>query len=127
MDKIIYNWRQLYCKTRDAVLNAPLTQEQITTFREQLTPLQPITASGLTQRLAQAYQSLIQANLTYASHQLFFVLNLNHDRTTLTLPISPKQLLEWSNTHSELRSLFTRNPFIYNGLSIDETAAAALL
>lgn len=127
MEETVSNLRSLYAETRDAIIKAPLSAAQITAFKKQLA-LQPLTGiSGLDKKLANAYSDLIIANLTYTAHQLYFVLNLNHDHTTITLPISPHQLQDWLKTHAAEYTLFTRNPFLYNGLSIDETAAAALL
>ncbi|MTV81808.1 hypothetical protein [Secundilactobacillus folii] len=127
MDNTVTKLRDLYTTTRNAIIDQPLSSKQTTAFRQQLTDLNSQQLTGLPGKLANAYTSLITANLTYTSHQLYFVLNLNHDHTTITLPISHQQLLEWSNTHSSNYQLFTRNPFMYNGLSIDETAALALL
>ncbi|MCH5462007.1 hypothetical protein HC026_08320 [Lactobacillus sp. LC28-10] len=127
MEETLANYRQLYVATRDAILLSPLSDEQRSNFRKQLNELNSSSLSGLTQKMSQAYSDLIRANLTYASHQLFFVLNINHDHSTIPLPISMEQLTNWQKTHAPEYTLFTRNPFLYNGLSIDETAASAIL
>ncbi len=127
MNEQVAKYRQLYDATRDAILTDPLSKSQISAFQTQLNELKPVALSGLNQKLAQAYLDLISENLTYASHQLLFVLNLNHDHSTIPLPISVDQLRSWQKTHAAEYSLFTRNPFLYNGLSVDETAASALL
>ena len=127
MEEKVVKFRQLYAATRDAILAGPLSKQQLSAFTSQLNELKQIPLSGLTKKLGQAYLDLVSENLTYASHQLFFVLNLNHDHSTIPLPISPDQLQAWKKTNAAEYTLFTRNPFLYNGLSLDETAAAALL
>ncbi|MFC6253969.1 hypothetical protein ACFP1H_05165 [Secundilactobacillus hailunensis] len=127
MEEKVTKYRQLYIATRDAILMAPLTATQLTTFKTQLTALNLVSLNGLAQKLGQAYLDLVSANLTYASHQLIFVLNLNHDHSTIPLPISVEQLRVWEKAQAPEYALFTRNPFLYNGLSIDEIAAKALL
>lgn len=127
MNEQVAKYRQLYIATRDAILTDPLSQPQISAFQTQLNELKPTSLSGLDKKLGQAYLDLVSENLTYASHRLLFVLNLNHDHSTIPLPISIDQLRSWQKTHAAEYALFTRNPFLYNGLSIDETAALALL
>lgn len=127
MEEKLKKYRQLYIATREAILVSPLSEAQRLDFNNQLTELKTLSLGGLAQKISQAYLDLITANLTYASHQLFFVLNLNHDHSTITLPISMDQLASWQKTHAPEYLLFTHNPFLYNGLSIDETAATALL
>lgn len=127
MNEQVAKYRQLYIATRDAILTGPLSQPQISAFQTQLNELKPASLSGLDKKLGQAYLDLVSENLIYASHRLLFVLNLNHDHSTIPLPISIDQLRSWQKTHAAEYFLFTRNPFLYNGLSIDETAALALL
>lgn len=125
-DKIV-KFRQLYIVTRDAFLVAPLSDAQRSAFETRLNELKQISLDGLAKKIGQAYLDLVSANLTYSSQQLIFVLNLNHDHSTIPLPISINQLHSWRKTHAPEYLLFTRNPFLYNGLSIDEVAASALL
>lgn len=127
MEEKVAKFRQLYIATRDAVLVSPLSNAQLTAFETQLNELKKIALSGLAKKIGQAYLDLVAANLTYSTHQLFFVLNLNHDHSTIPLPISVSQLRSWKKTHVPEYPLFTHNPFLYNGLSIDEVAASALL
>lgn len=127
MEEKVTKYRQLYITTRDAILIAPLTAAQLTTFKAQLADLKPVGLNGLAKKIGQAYLDLVSANLTYSSQQLIFVLNLNHDHSTIPLPLSAEQLQTWQKTQAPEYPLFTRNPFLYNGLSIDEVAAEALL
>ncbi len=85
MNEQVAKYRQLYDATRDAILTDPLSKSQISAFQTQLNELKPVALSGLNQKLAQAYLDLISENLTYASHQLLFVLNLNHDHSTIPI------------------------------------------
>lgn len=123
----VAEFRQLYIATRDAILIGPLSQAQSSSFSAQLNELKQVALTGLYAKKEQAYLDLVAANLTYSSHQLFFVLNLNHDHSTIPLPIPINQLQSWKKTHAPEYVLFSRNAFLYNGISIDETAAAALL
>lgn len=123
----IAKFRQLYIATRSAILISPLSEAQCASFKAQLNELKQVTLKGLASKIGQAYLDLISANLTYCSHQLFFVLNLNHDHSTIPLPISNSQLQAWRSAQTPEYLLFTQNAFLYNGLSIDETAASALL
>lgn len=120
------DYRLLYEETRQIILDHPLTVTEIESFKQQLSSLK-MPDDRLAHKLAMAYRDLIDANLTYASHQLFFVLNINHDRSTITLPISQVQLKQWQVSQSPEYKLFTTNAFMFEGLSIDETAASALL
>lgn len=129
IEAIVSKYRTLYQATRTKILAKRLTTNEVTTFKTQLDQLSTQNSEGdqLTHNLIQAYQDLINANLTYSSHQLFFVLNLNQDHTTIALPVSQKQLTDWQNHHNPNATLFTQNAFLFNGLSIDEIAAEAIL
>lgn len=123
----VAEFRQLYIATRDAILISPLSKVQHSAFKAQLNELKQVVLTGLAAKIGQAYLDLVSANLTHSSHQLFFVLNLNHDHSTIPLPISINQLQSWQKNHAPEYLLLSRNAFLYNGISIDEIAASALL
>lgn len=75
IEAIVSKYRTLYEATRTKILAKRLTNSEVTTFKTQLDQLstQNSEIDQLTHNLVQAYQDLINANLTYSSHQLFFL------------------------------------------------------
>lgn len=120
--------RALYQDTKERILDHPLTVVEQQALADALAKLpgspKPTTVED---RLAQVYRELISASLTSLKYQLFYVANLNHDQTWLAYPIEPARVAQWRKSEPAKLTLFTDNAFLYDGLSVDETVAIALI
>ncbi len=119
--------KTLYNATKSALLTHPLTKEELAAFQKQLTALTPLGQTRPETALITAYRELVVANLSFPIHGLFYLMNINADHTTISLPVSPKQIQDWRINDRHLLSLFEQNAFLFKALPVDDTVAAALL
>lgn len=117
-----------YNASKMAIMDHPLTAEEQSKYRAVLADLPANQDLSVTDRkLLAVYRALMESHLAEANYQLFSVVNLNHDHTWLTYPIEPARIARWQADQDPKFSLFSANAFLYDGISIDETAALALL
>ncbi|KRK47414.1 hypothetical protein [Secundilactobacillus kimchicus] len=116
-----------YQQSKDLIMNQPLTTTQQAQFRRIQRSSTDLEQASNDIKLEAVYQALLGANLSAIDYQLFYVANLNHDHTWLTYPIEPRRVQMWRQTASPKLGLFSINAFMFEGVSIDETAALALL
>ncbi|ANZ61007.1 hypothetical protein [Secundilactobacillus paracollinoides] len=119
--------RTLYQTTKQILITRPLTDTEIATYHEQYSLLTPLGQTKQETALITAYQALIMDNLSFPTHGLFYLMNINTDHTTISLPVSPQQVHDWSVNDRHLLRLFEEKAFLYQGLPVDDTAAMALL
>ncbi|MFC6171030.1 hypothetical protein [Loigolactobacillus jiayinensis] len=110
----------LYAATKHAIMQHPLSVEQISEFRRQLTELALPREAALEQAIA----ALIDENLTFPRFQIFYVQNINSDGSLFSFPIHP---FHWQAMSAPERDSFVTNAFIYQGTAVDMTTATELI
>lgn len=110
----------LYAATKQAIMQAPLTVEQISEFKRQLATL----ALPRTNALEQAIVALIEDNLSFPRFQIFYVQNINSDGSLFSFPIHP---FHWQAMTPELRQGFVTQAFMYQAQPVDLNMAATLI
>ncbi|WP_288527837.1 hypothetical protein [uncultured Secundilactobacillus sp.] len=116
-----------YQHSKISIMTQPLTLDQQAQFRQIQWPPANLKLTPNDIKLGAVYHALLTANLSAIQYQLFYVANLNHDHTWLTYPIEPQRVQAWRQTESPKLELFRANAFMFEGVSVDETAALALL
>lgn len=110
----------LYAATKQAIMQRPLSVEQISTFRRQVKEI----ALPREDKLEQALAELIDDNLSFPRFQIFYVHNINSDGSLLSYPIHPTN---WQAMEPQQRQAFERNAFMYQGKAVDLTTATELI
>jgi hypothetical protein len=108
----------LYAATKRAIMQAPLTAEQINEFNRQLATLPRTNA------LEQAIVTLITDNLSFPRFQIFYVQNINSDGSLFSFPLHP---FHWQALTPELRQGFVTEAFMYQARPVDLNTVAALI
>lgn len=122
------NLRTLDRTVKKIILNHPLTSDDQQRFKKKLAELPDSkNVTSIEARLNQIYRDLITNSLSSMKYQLFYVANINHDHTWLAYPIEPTRVAKWRQSDSQKLLLFTQNAFMFDGLSVDETVAMALI